>query len=82
MTRFSLDEFYANRPDTRPSRIWPVYGFEKYFEPVVIALFFNWNDAVDFVNHPEDFGCDPRHLYMTDSKPDNRKKGYRPCATN
>ena len=43
--RSPLDELYADRADTRPAMLYPVYGREG-----TLAWFLDYYAAVDFVN--------------------------------
>lgn len=61
---------------TRPAMLWPVYGLSDYFRREYIATFFNWGDAVSFVNaHLKD-----RSLYIAEPEYDRRLLGYGVAA--
>jgi hypothetical protein len=55
-----------------PPMLWPVWSFANPSNPVV-AYFFDYYDAVDFVNEnlPE------RNFYIGSAKADKRLSGYR-----
>jgi hypothetical protein len=50
---------------------WPVYAFTGYFRRDRIATFFDYYDAVDFVNASD------RNLYIGEPRYDRRTDGYR-----
>jgi hypothetical protein len=55
--------------------LWPVFSFANPSQPVV-AYFFDYGDAVDFVNENL-WTC---NLYIGPAKYDRRVRGYRPAV--
>lgn len=37
---------------------FPIYGFESYCDKITLAVFFDWSDAMDFLQ------SEPRNLYL------------------
>lgn len=64
MRKPTVDELYANRPDTRAAMLWPVFGREG-----TVVWFLDYYAAVDFVN--AELG--KRNLYIGESEYADRK---------
>lgn len=60
----------------QPLMLFPVWGFGNPRQPVV-AEFFTWSDAVDFINHVERRGFEKQTLYIGEPRYDRRASGYR-----
>lgn len=57
--RIDLDAYYASIPDTRPKRLWPVFGREG-----TVAWFDQYEKAASFVSGQ----LGKRNLYIGESK--------------
>lgn len=45
--------------------LWPVYGFTEWGQRETIAIFFDWGESVNFIQHPELYSAEKRNYYQT-----------------